>query len=82
MPLLLMHCNTYVNTYGTLLRGPLDYLVSAHFTGIDQALEVSLLHNSTSHSLILTVLLSVKQIIFIAAAAVLEVVFPSTLLCV
>lgn len=38
---MLMHCNAYVNTHGILLRGPLGYLVSAHFTGIDQAQEGS-----------------------------------------
>lgn len=76
-----MHCNTYVHTLGTLLRGPLGYLASAHFTGIDQAQEVSSLHKSTLHSLILTMLLCVRQIIFIAeAAGQAETGFPSTLL--
>lgn len=53
MLLLLMHCNIYVNTHGTLLRGTLGYLVSACFTGIDQSQEDSPLRSSTLHSLIL-----------------------------
>lgn len=78
---MLMHCNTYVNTHGTLLRGPLGYLVSSQFIGIDQAQEVSPLCQSTLHSLILTMLLSGRRIIFIAAASVLEeTVFATTLL--
>lgn len=78
---MLMHCNTYVNTHGTLLRGPLGYLVSGHFIGIDRAQEVSPLRQSTLHSLILTMLLSERRIIFIAAASVLEeTVFATTLL--
>lgn len=62
---------------------PLGYLVSAHFTGIDGAQEVHSLHKSTLHSLILTMLLSVRQIMLIAAAAALEeIVFFSAFLCV
>lgn len=72
-----MHCNTY----GTLLRGTLGYLLSAHFTGTGQAQEVSPLRKSTLYSLILTTFFSGRRIIARAAIAVLEEsVFPGTFL--
>lgn len=75
---MLMYCNPYVNAHGILLRDPLG-LVSAHFTS--SGLRKSHLHKTSLYYVILTLLLSVRQITFISEAAVPdEIVFSCTIL--